>query len=286
MSEVLEAELRAAFAERAHDVSAQTVDKIRRTDYRPRSRTMHPRMAFGAGAALAATGGAVAALVGLGAGASPAFAGWSATPTAPASGETAGALQQCTAQLTGMQASGLPPGGWQPVLTDTRGPFTAMILSSGGASATCFTGPSFTTVNETDAQGSQAAASGHVSAGSGTAALPSSVSVLGPGASTTGPISRASQSHLTTSGGQPYTFVQGQLGADATEVNLLLSDATNIQATVADGSFVAWWPGSTDATSAQVTSASGMATQQLTFTPLSGLNGAPTNASGSTSSSS
>jgi hypothetical protein len=286
MSEALEAELRAAFAERAHDVSAEAVDRLRRTDYRPRSRTMHPRVAFGAGAAFAATGGAVVALVGLGAGASPAFAGWSATPTAPASGETAGALQQCTSQLAGMQASGLPTGSWQPALTDTRGPFTAMILSNGGASATCFTGPSFTTVNESDAQGAQGSASGQVSAGSAASASPSSVSVLGLGGSTAGPISRASQSHLTTSGGQPYTFVQGQIGADVTGLKLLLSDATEVQATVADGSFVAWWPGSTDATSAQIASASGVTKQQLTFTPLPAPNGAPTNASGSTSSSS
>ncbi len=286
MSEALEAELRAAFAERAHDVSAQAVDRLRRIDYRPRSRTLRPRVAFGAGAALAATGGAVVALVGLGAGASPAFAGWSATPTAPASGETTGALQQCTSQLAGMQASGLPTGGWQPVLTDTRGPFTAMILSSGGASATCFTGPSVTTVNENDTQGIQGSASEHVSAGSATSASPSSVSVLGLGGSTTAPISRGSQSHLTTSGGQPYTFVQGQVGADVTGVKLLLSDATDVQATVADGSFVAWWPGSANATSAQIASASGVTTQQLTFTPLSALNGVPTNASGSTSPSS
>jgi hypothetical protein len=287
MSETLEAELRAAFAERAHDVPAQAVDRLRRIDYRPRSRTLRPRVAVGAGAALAATGGAVVALVGLGAGASPAFAGWSATPTAPTSGETSGALQQCTAQLAGMQASGLPTGGWQPVLTDTRGPFTAMVLSSDGTSATCFTGPSFTTVNESDAQGAEGSASQRLSAGSATASSPASVSVLGLGSSTTGPISRATQSHLTTNTGQPYTFVQGQVSTDVTSVKLLLSDGTNVEATVAEGSFVAWWPGNTDATSAQIATPSGVTTQQLTFTPLPAPNASPTDAtSGSASSSS
>jgi hypothetical protein len=54
-----------------------------------------------------------------------------------------------------------------------------------------------------------------------------------------GPITQAAQSQLTTSGGQPYTFVQGQVAAHMTGVTLALSNGANVQATVADGSFVA-----------------------------------------------
>jgi hypothetical protein len=80
-----------------------------------------------------------------------------------------------------------------------------------------------------------------------------------------GPITPATQSHLETSGGQPYTFVQGQVVSGVTGVTLVRSDGSHVQATVAGGSFVAWWPGSADATSAQIASSAGVVTQQLTF---------------------
>ena len=203
-----------------------------------------------------------------------AFAGWTATPTAPARGETAGALEHCTSQLAGAERpqSGIPAGGWKPVLTDTRGPFTAVILqsASASASATCFAGPSFTSIMVSSAQGS--GASEHVlSMGSASGASPSSVSVMGLGGSSSGPISTASLSHLTISGGQPYTFLQGQVLAGVNGVALVLSNDSNVHASVGDGSFVAWWPGNADVTSAHVASAAGVITQQLTFTAVSAL---------------
>lgn len=243
----------------------------------PQRRQASRRLALGGVGALAAVGAATVAVVVAfaGAGASSAFAGWTATPTTPASGETANALAQCTSRLasSGGGQSGVPAGGWQPVLTDTRGPFTAMILQSASATATCLTGPSFTT---TEANAAQGGASQHVlSDGSATAGAPPGVSILGLGGSSSGPIEQASQSQLTTSGRQPYTFVQGQVAAEVTGVTLSLSDGSNVQATVADGAFVAWWPGRADATSAQVASASGATTQPLRFTPVAPSNSAP-----------
>jgi hypothetical protein len=296
MNEKLETELRAAFAERAEDIPAFVRERVCRIDYRPRSRALGPRVALGASAALAATGGAVVALAGLGAGTSPAFAGWSATPTAPASGETAGALVRCTSQLAGVHTpqSWIPAVGWKPVLTDTRGPFMAMILRSGPASATCFNGPSFTTIAANSAQVSRASehvASEHVlkmgsaSGAPASSASPPSVSVLGLGGSSSGPITQASQSHRATTGGRPYTLVQGQVLAGVTSATLVLSSGSNVQATVADGSFVAWWPGSADAASARVASGSRVSTQQLTFTAMPAVNPGPTNGSSSTLSS-
>jgi hypothetical protein len=273
MSKGIEAELRAALAERAHDVPAHVEERLRGIDYRPRSRALDPRMALATGAGLAATGGAVVAIVGLGAGTSPAFAGWTATPTPPAAEQTASARERCTSQLAGARGapSSIPVTGWQPVLTDTRGPFTAMILRSAGARATCFNGPSFTTIAANNTQ-SGGGASEHVvggsSSGGGAAAgaAQSSTSVMGLGGNRAGPIGPATQLHLATSSGQPYTFVQGQVVPGVTGVTLVRSDHSNVQATVADGSFVAWWPGSAGATSAQIASSAGVATQQLTFT--------------------
>jgi hypothetical protein len=111
------------------------------------------------------------------------------------------------------------------------------------------------------------------------------VSVLGLGSPSSGPISTASQVHTSTSGGQPYTLVQGQVDQGVTRVTLALADGSKVQATVGDGSFIAWWPGSAAVTSAQLTSASGASTQQLTFTPVPEPTAPSGNASGSAPSS-
>ena len=160
---------------------------------------------------------------------------------------------------------------WEPVLTDTRGPFTAMIVHGAGATATCLTGPSFTTIT---ANAAQAGGSYHVSSILVGVASPAGrsdvlqMSVMGLSRPSSGPVSQASQMHLTAGGGQPFTLVQGQVQAGVTAATLVLSDGSDVQATVADGSFVAWWPGSAHATAAHVTSGSETTTQPLTFTPV------------------
>ena len=63
MSKGIEDELRAALTERAHDVPAHVEERLRGIDYRPRSRALDPRVALATGAGLAATGGAVVAIV-------------------------------------------------------------------------------------------------------------------------------------------------------------------------------------------------------------------------------
>ena len=156
-----------------------------------------------------------------------------------------------------------------------------MILQSAGATATCLSGPSFTTTQANSAEGG---ASQHVlSGGSASPGPPSAVSIMGLGGPVSGPISEASQSQLSASGGQRYTFVQGQVATDANAVTLVLSNGSDVQATVKDGSLVAWWPGNANATSAQLTGAAGTTTQQLTFTPISGSNPAHPNAAGGAS---
>jgi hypothetical protein len=235
----------------------------------PPRRQAPRRLALGGVGALAAVGAATAALLIVFAGARTqnAFAGWRAAPTQPASGQTAGALSQCASRLASSAKgqSNIPASGWKALVTDTRGPFTAMILQSAGATATCLTGPSFTT---TQANATEGGASQHVaSTGSASAGQPS-ISVLGLGGPSGGPISQATVQHAT-SDGQPYTFLQGQVETGVTSVTLLLSDGSEVQATVSDGLLLAWWPGSADAAAAQATSPTGTRTQQLTFTPVS-----------------
>jgi hypothetical protein len=251
----------------------------------PQRRQVSRRIALTGIGALAAAGAAAAAIViaFTGASAPNAFAGWTATPTPPANGQTANALNQCTSRLAdaGGGQSGIPTGGWQPVLTDTRGPFTAMILQSGSATATCLTGPAFTT---TAANATQGGGSQHVLSSGSSAAGQPSVSVLGLNGASTGPISQASQEQLNANG-QPYTLLQGQVDPSVTSITLALSDGSDVQATIANGSLIAWWPGTATATTARAASGSTVTTQQLTFTPISPPN-APPNAPASTRSSS
>jgi len=233
-------------------------------------------LALRGGGALAAVGVSTAAVlvVFVGSRAPNAFAGWSATPTRPASGQTASALSRCTARAARSRGaqSDMAAERWEPVLTDTRGPFTAMILHGAGATATCLTGPSFTTIT---ANAAQAGGSYHISSIVVGVASPAAgrpdvpqMSVVGLSRPSSGPVSQASQVHLTAGGGQPYTLVQGQTQAGVTSATLVLSDGSDVQATVADGSFVAWWPGNAHTTAAHVTSGSATTTQQLTFTPV------------------
>ena len=269
MSNGIEAELRAALTERAHDVPGDVEERLRGVDYRPRSRALGPRAALTTGVGLAATGGVLVAIVGLGARTSPAFAGWTATTTQPTAEQTARALERCTSQLAGTTGalgaqSSIPATVRQPVLTDTRGPFTLMILSSEHASATCFDGPSFTIIGTNNTYGRRLRIGSTRGSGAGSSQS-STISVMRLEGYSKGPIRPATQSHLETSGGQPYTFVQGQVVPGVTGVTLVRSDGSDVQATAAGGSFVAWWPGSAGATSAQIATSAGVVTQQLAF---------------------
>jgi len=85
-----------------------------------------------------------------------------------------------------------------------------------------------------------------------------------------GDLNQILQNHLTTTSDGPYTFIDGRVANGVTGVTLALDDGQSIVPMVADGWFVAWWPGDTaDATSAQVTNASG--TKSEPFVPLSAM---------------
>ncbi|HEY1989566.1 MAG TPA: hypothetical protein VGG43_08890 [Acidimicrobiales bacterium] len=237
MIDQLETDLRDAFRSKASSIPAEVSGRIRSATYRPRTTRWSPRVTYVAVAGAAITTATVVSAVVLGS-ASPAFAGWSATPTAP----TGNQLTQAEASCQGLLASrpgGLPATGGDPILTDVRGPFTVAIYANATSSTTCFTGPSFTTVSGTQ----------------GAEALPPSGKI------------QFSSSHLTTRAASPYTLVDGRSGSDVTGVSLLLDNGQRVQATLAGGWFEAWWPGSANATSAAVTTPSGTTTQSLNTPP-------------------
>ena len=114
MSDQLEPRLREALSQRAAQLDPDSIARLLAIDYHPRRRRVSRLPAI---SALGATGvaAAVAAIVTLGTSAAPAFAGWQRTPSTPAPGQLAQAAQACGQDLG------------SPVLTDSRGPYTAAI---------------------------------------------------------------------------------------------------------------------------------------------------------------
>ncbi|MFZ0250248.1 MAG: hypothetical protein WAL61_09910 [Acidimicrobiales bacterium] len=272
MTTQLENEVRQALATRANVLPGDAVERLRAGDYRPRAR----RAPAAAGVLVgAATAGTVIAVV-VGGGAPAAYAGWSATPTSPAAPSPAAStscLEQLSATHDGPGGAAVGSGAWQNVLTDVRGPFTVALFQDDGAYAACFTGSSFTDVNQisSDGAGGATSGSGSISVHSQTGSAPAggapgatggstSVSV---GATSSGDLQNVVQTHLSTSTDGPYTLVDGRTAPGVTGVSLVEQDGQAVTTTVQDGWFVAWWPGSADATSAQVTTGSGTTSEQL-----------------------
>jgi hypothetical protein len=63
----------------------------------------------------------------------------------------------------------------------------------------------------------------------------------------------------------PFTIAQGPAAPDASTVMLALDNGSNVQATVVNSSFLAWWPSASRPTSVTVTSLSGTRTEPLSY---------------------
>jgi hypothetical protein len=226
MTDQLESDLRTTLRERAAQVPATSIARLTRLDYRPRTRGLTPPLAIGALAGTAGAAGAVIALVSLGAGASNAFAGWTPAPTPPSPAQLAAAMVDCKAKS--------PIAGLPLKLTDTRGPFTFAIYANSDSSATCISGPSFTAVRGSVSSAPENIAAGHVA---------------------------LSTSHMINRDRQAYSFAEGHTGAGVNGITLILDDGTDVQATVANGWFVAWWPGAHEVKAADITTPAGVRTQ-------------------------
>jgi hypothetical protein len=281
MNQQLESDLRHAFALRVSGIPAETGERLRGIDYHPRTGRIPARLTAGAMVGAAATTTAVVSVVVLG-GSQAAFAGWSASPAsagaAPAPAPGAGA--SCQARLAA--APTLPDmsagGTWSAVATDVRGPFTLVIYENGDAHATCLTGPSITVVSQNASNGKATSGSMSVSqtggqAGNANGSVAGGRSwamVTGTGnGSTSGPLKNVVVAHLASTSQGPYTLVEGQADPDVTGVTIVRSDGEQVQTTIDNGWFLAWWPGTQGATSAQITTSAGVITEVFnTNTPL------------------
>jgi hypothetical protein len=247
----LENELRDALAARADELPAGAARRLAHHDYRPRTRDLRPPVAAGALVAAGVTAAVVVAIE-LGPQTSEAFAGWSAKPTAAPADQISTAEADCKQQLSSAAAAAvrriepkaLPAtmlDALPPVLADVRGPFTFVIFADEHNNTTCISGPQFTSV-----------------AGAHSTQTPAPV----PAGQIT--VDRATH---TARAGNAYSFIQGHTGSGVTATTLTLDDGSHVQTSAANGWFVAWWPGSANAVSAQVTTASGTTTQPLPKQP-------------------
>jgi len=250
---------------------------------RPKRPSRHHALAtFGAVCALAAV---VTALTLAGTQPQAAFAGWSPTPGHGSRSQLKIAEVQCAIHalashrpLAGAAEEGsvervarqvapdtrepqpmpqVSPHEWHTVLTDTRGPFTTVILTAreGHATASCLEGPAPPGVRS--------------SASRNDAYL----------LSATGSLEHQPRRHLRAGqvevwhseiartasdvpNGNMYSQIDGRVSAEASTVTLVLQGGAKVQATVMNGWFLAWWPGSRHATSAEITTSSGRTIQR------------------------
>jgi len=219
MPDQLEQSLREALSQRAAQLDPDSIARLRAIDYQPRRRRIRTLPAIGA---LGATGvaAAVAAIVTIGSSAAPAFAGWQATPSTPAPGQLAQAVQACGQNLG------------SPVLTDSRGPYTASIYADSATSAVCLSGNGVSMSSSSTTVATDVAAGQIQRNGGGT----------------------------RDAAGNALTVVDGRTGAGVTAVTIQRSDGSSVQATVANGWYLAWWPGTVSATNAEISTASGTST--------------------------
>jgi len=235
MTDQLEQSLRAVLSEHAAQLDPDSIARLCAIDYHPRRRRITKAPAIGA----AGAGGiavAVAAILTLGSGTAPAFAGWKPVPTAPTRGQLAQAAQACGEDLG------------SPVLSDSRGPYTASIYAN-------------TTTTEVCLSGNGASMSSTSTSGSPASVAAGQIELDGTG--------------TRDAAGNALTLVDGRTGAGVTGVTIERSDGTSVQATVSNGWYLAWWPGSVSATSAQITTSSGTSTEPFPSTPALSAPGCP-----------
>jgi hypothetical protein len=244
MNDLLESELRTAFAARLETVSPEREARLCAFDYRSRARR-HRRVWAAMGTAL--TGGVVAAILMLSSGASVAQ-GWTPIPTAP----SAAAVAAATAACNWVDAPNGPPAlTGTPVLTDGRGSYTAAIYVSGDVTHTCISNGQHTATGIATDDGVTLRL--HAAPGPDQLGDPSGGGGSAPGF-------RASDG--STSSNQEED-VHGLAGSDVSAVTFAFADGSTVQATVQNGWYFAWWPSDSWPTTVQVTTGSGTRTSPM-----------------------
>jgi hypothetical protein len=195
MPDQLEQSLRDALSQRAGQLDPDSIARLRAIDYHPRRRRIGKLPAIGA---LGATGvaAAAAAIVTLASSAAPAFAGWQPTPSSPAPGQLAQAVQACGQDLG------------SPVLADSRGPYTASIYADSSTSDVCLSGNGVSMSSRSTSVAPASVAAGQIQVGGG---------------------------GTRDAAGNALTVVEGRTGAGVAAVTIERSDGSSVPASVASG---------------------------------------------------
>jgi hypothetical protein len=252
MNDLLESELRTAFAARLETVSPEREARWCAFDYRSRARR-HRRVwaAMGTGGT-ALTGGVVAAILMLSSGASVAE-GWTPIPTAPSAAAVAAATAACN---WAHDQNGPPILTGTPVLTDGRGSYTAAIYVTGEMEHVCISNAQHTATG----LGMHNLHPGYLGSSFDPAPGPDQ---LGLPAGFGGGAPGFPGSSNSTSVGQRN--VSGLAGSDVSAVTFAFADGTTVQATVQNGWYFAWWPGDSWPSSVRVTTSTGTLTSPMSL---------------------
>jgi hypothetical protein len=238
------------------------------------SRTTRPRRLWAAigASGSAVIGGIIATLVVLSSGASIAYAGWSSTPSAPTAAAVAYAMAQCNRVRFPPPGSNDTTGSdspvflGQPVLTEARGVYTALVAVTNGQAYGCLVGPDhakpftqFSTESFGPVQSSPdpdqigVPYTEHAHTSRSDVQLPPAV---------TNVAGNATVQHMTGAG---YgDSVLGQAGADVQSVSFTFDDGNTVTASVENGWYFAWWPWTSTATTVTVTTSNGTTSSPVT----------------------
>lgn len=174
-----------------------------------------------------------------------AFAAWTTSTTTPPASQLKAAQSACEsfyekgtrltpAVTSGELASSLPP----VVLIDSRGPYEMLVYAGTTGEGVCLW----------DSSG------GVVSVGASNGETLPATSDLSIGAPGVG---------FDTVRRSVLTYAYGHAGTSVTGVSLQLANGLEVQATVHNGFYAAWWPSQTDVTTAKVTTSKGIHNQNF-----------------------
>jgi hypothetical protein len=224
--------------------------------------------------AVALVAGAVVAVVLLTAGTQAAYAGWSAVPTTA----NPSALEVATHKCYGTDSGASPLG--QPVLSEARSVSTAAVYVVADSVYMCLYDSALPALANrslgplrSPPGPDQLGTPYGVAGGGGRAKLPRKLFQTLKG----GPRTRAAMLALRDfDAGDGYGFwAVGQAGSDVSGVTFGFAGGKTVVATLQNGWYFAWWPWTTEPTSATVTTSSGAVTSPMGASPHDGLGQRP-----------
>lgn len=197
----------------------------------------------------------------------PAFAGWSAQPTTPTSGQLSAAEAACASLATNLAnvPGSTAPSTLPPVsLSDVRGPYSLLVYATTNPDL-CVLGNGYSSLHEAGQAAigmSSTVANGNTGSNGNTVVHQFSSTeniATNPSSTPPGPDAAAVDiSNTTVDNGQYFWVIEGRVGSQVTGATVLLHDGSSVVATVSNGLFAAWWPGQDGVSSIQVTTTAGV----------------------------